>query len=342
MLKQHPLLRYYLGKIAAYMLTIWGAFTITFFLFRLLPVNPIESWVKALERQYAKTIAAGPEMVNFYKEQFGLNGTLLEQYVRYLYNVIIKQDLGPSFINFPTPVQDLIMQRLGWTLLLMGTSIAISWVLGLLLGLVAGWFREKRWSGVLTNVSIALSQIPAYLIALFLVLLFGYQLALFPTRGAYDAQFTVGLNLPFIMSMLWHSVLPISAIVLVTLAAWILSTRSLIITLLGEDYLHYAEAKGLRTQNIMRRYGLRNAMLPQATALALTLGAALSGQLLVEVLFVYPGLGELLSRAIQYFDFNAIMGIILLSIFSVMTASLIIDLLIPIIDPRIRTAIQSS
>jgi peptide/nickel transport system permease protein len=342
MLKRHPLLRYYLGKFAAYVLTMWGAFTITFFLFRLLPVNPIDSWVRSLERQYAKTIATGPEMVNYYKEQFGLNGTLLEQYVRYMYNVIFKQDLGPSFINFPTPVQDLIMQRLGWTLFLMGTSIAISWILGLLLGLIAGWFRDKRWSGVLTNFSIALSQIPAYLIALFLVLFLGYQFGWFPTRGAYDAQYAVGLNGPFLLSMLWHSILPIASIVLVTVAAWILSTRSLIITLLGEDYLHYAEAKGLRTSNVMRRYGLRNTMLPQATALALTLGAALSGQLLVEVLFVYPGLGELLSRAIQYFDFNAIMGIILLSIFSVMTASLIIDLLIPIIDPRIRTSIQSS
>ena len=207
---------------------------------------------------------------------------------------------------------------------------------------MAGWFRERRWSGVLTNVAVGLSQIPAYLIALFLILLLGYQFGWFPTRGAYDAQYEVGLNVPFLLSMLWHSILPITAIVLVTLSAWVLSTRSLIITLLGEDYLHYAEAKGLRTQNVMRRYGLRNAMLPQATALALTLGAALSGQLLVEVLFVYPGLGELLSRAIQYFDFNAIMGIILLSIFSVMTASLVIDLFIPIIDPRIRTAIQSS
>lgn len=342
MLKRHPVLRYYLGKIAAYLFTMWGAFTITFFLFRLLPVNPIDSWVRALERQYAATIATGPEMVNYYKEQFGLNGTLPEQYVRYLYNVIVKQDLGPSFINFPTPVQELIAQRLGWTLFLMGTSIAISWVLGLLFGLMAAWFRERRWSGVMTNVAVAMSQIPAYLIALFLILFLGYQFGWFPTRGAYDAQYPVGLNLPFILSMLWHSILPITAIVLVTMSAWILSTRSLIITLLGEDYLHYAEAKGLRTPNVMRRYGLRNAMLPQATALALTLGAALSGQLLVEVLFVYPGLGELLSRAIQYFDFNAIMGIILLSIFSVMTASLIIDLLIPIIDPRIRTAIQSS
>ena len=130
MLKRHPLLRYYLGKVAAYVFTMWGAFTITFFLFRMLPVNPIDSWVRSLERQYAKTIINGPEMVNYYKEQFGLNGTLPEQYLRYMYNVIFKQDLGPSFINFPTPVQDLIMQRLGWTLFLMGTSIAISWVSG--------------------------------------------------------------------------------------------------------------------------------------------------------------------------------------------------------------------
>jgi peptide/nickel transport system permease protein len=342
MLKQHPLFAYYLGKVVAYVFTIWGAFTITFFLFRLLPVNPIDAWVRSLERQYAATISTGPEMVNYYKEQFGLNGTLGEQYVRYMYNVIIKRDLGPSFINFPTPVQELIGQRLPWTLFLMGASIITAWLLGLLFGLLAGWFREKRWSGALTNFSIALSQIPAYLIGVFLVMFLGYQLGLFPTRGAYDAQYAVGFNPQFIGSLLWHSFLPILSIVLVTVAAWILSTRSLIITLLGEDYLHYAEAKGLRTSNVMRRYGLRNAMLPQATALALTLGAAMSGQLLIEVLFVYPGLGELLSRAIQYFDFNALMGIILLSIFSVMTASLIIDLLIPIIDPRIRTAIQAA
>jgi len=342
MLKQYPLLRYYLGKLIAYAFTIWGAFTITFFLFHLLPVNPIDSWVKSLERQYAKTISTGPQMVAYYKEQFGLNGTLGEQYVRYMYNVIVKRDLGPSFINFPTPVQVLIAQRLPWTLFLMGTSILTAWVLGMLLGLLAGWFRDKRWSGALTNVSIALSQIPAYLVAVFLVLFLGYQLALFPTRGAYDAQYPVGLNMPFLVSLTWHSFLPIAAIVLVTVAAWTLSTRSLIITLLGEDYLHYAEAKGLRTSNVMRRYGLRNALLPQVTGLALTLGAAMNGQLLIEVLFVYPGLGELISRAIQYFDFNALMGVILLSIFSVMTASLIIDLLIPVIDPRIRTAIQAA
>jgi peptide/nickel transport system permease protein len=342
MLKKHPLLAYYLRKVLAYIFTIWGAFTITFFVFRLLPVNPIDSWVKALERQYAAKVSGGDEMVNYYKEQFGLNGTLGEQYVRYIYNVIVKQDLGPSFINFPTPVQDLIAQRLPWTIALLGTSIVLSWVVGLVVGMLAGWFRESRLSGAITNVSIALSQIPPYLVAVFLVLFFGYQVRILPYRGAWDAQYPIGFTWEFISSAITHAILPAMSIVLVSVAGWILSTRSLIITLLGEDYLTYAEAKGLKTSNIMRRYGLRNAMLPQATALALTLGAAMNGQLLIEILFVYPGIGELLSRGIQYFDFNTIMGVILLSIFSVMTASLLVDLALPAIDPRIRTAIQAA
>lgn len=342
MLKKHPLLAYYLRKFLAYIFTIWGAFTITFFVFRMLPINPIDTWVKSLERQYATKVTGGSQMVNYYKEQFGLNGTLGEQYVRYIYNVIVKQDLGPSFVNFPTPVQTLIAQRLPWTLALMGTSIIISWTLGLIIGTLAGWFRDSRVSGAITNLSIALSQIPAYLIAVFLVLFLGYQIKILPYRGAWDAQYPIGFTWEFISSAIVHAILPAMSIVVVSLAGWILSTRSLMITILGEDYLAYAEAKGLKTWTIMRRYGLRNAMLPQATGLALTLGAAMNGQLLIEMLFVYPGIGELMSRGIQYFDFNTIMGVILLSIFAVMTASLIVDLLLPLIDPRIRTSIQAA
>ena len=342
MLKKHPVLAYYLKKIVAYVFTIWGAFTITFLVFRLLPVNPIDTWIKSLERQYAAKVEGGAEMVNYYKEQFGLNGTLPEQYVRYVYNVIVKQDLGPSFINFPTSVQDLILQRLPWTIALLGTSVVLSWVLGLAIGLFAGWFRDSRLSGAITNISIVLSQIPPYLLAVFLVLFFGYQLKVLPYRGAWDAQYPIGFTWEFISSVLSHAILPAMSIVLVALAGWILSTRSLIITLLGEDYLTYAEAKGLKTGNIMRRYGMRNAMLPQATALALTLGAVMNGALLIEIMFVYPGIGELLSRSIQLFDFNTITGIILLSIVSVMTASLMVDLALPLIDPRIRTSIQAA
>lgn len=337
MRKKHPLLTYSLKKIGAYLFTVWGAFTITFFLFRALPMNPIEAWLRMLERQYAVKMEEGQEMVDYYSEQIGMKGPLFRQYFRYLYSVVVKRDLGPSFVNFPTKVQDLIAQRLPWTITLLGTSVLISWVLGLLLGLVIGWFRDARLSGAVTNLSIALSQIPPYLLAVFLVLLFGYQLHALPYRGAWDAQYPIGWNLPFLGSALRHAVLPAASIVLVSLAGWILSTRSLLVTVLGEDYLGYAEAKGLAPWNIMRRYGLRNVMLPQATALALSLGAVMNGTLLIELLFVYPGVGELMSRAIQLFDINTIMGIILLSIVSVMTASLIVDLLLPLIDPRLRT-----
>lgn len=341
MFKRHPLLKYYLNKIITYIVTIWGAFTIAFFLFHSMPTNPVDSWIKSLQRQYAVNMEGGEEMVNYYKEQFGLNGTLWDQYTHYLYNLVVKQDLGPSFINFPTPVQNLLIQRLPWTLGLMGVSVLTSWILGLIIGGAAGWFRSSPISGWLTNISILLSQIPAYLIAIFLVLFLAYQVKVFPTRGAYDAQYAIGWNWNFIKSVVWHSFLPALAIIIVSLAGWILSTRSLIVSILGEDYLMYAEAKGLRPWDIMSRYALRNALLPQAMGLALTLGFMMSGQLLIEMLFVYPGIGELMMRGIQVFDFNTMMGIIILSIFSVMTASLVVELLLPVIDPRIRKEIMA-
>jgi peptide/nickel transport system permease protein len=341
MFKKYPVISYYLGKIFVYLFTIWGAFTITFFMFRLIPTNPVDSWVRSLEQQYSVKIEGGSELVDYYKEQFGLSGTLWEQYTRYLYNIVVKQDLGPSFINFPTPVSELIAERIPWTVGLLSVSILLAWVLGLLTGTIAGWFRNSLISDALTNVSIALSQIPPYLIAVFLVLFIGYQWKLLPTRGAWDAQYSIGWSWDFIRSVLRHSILPALSIVIVSLASWILSTRSLIVSILGEDYLLYAEAKGLKPWDIMTRYALRNAMLPQATGLALTLGSMMSGQLLIEMMFVYPGLGELMSRAIQVFDFNAMMGIIILSIVSVMTASLLVDLALPLIDPRVRSSIQA-
>jgi len=228
------------------------------------------------------------------------------------------------------------MRRLPWTVGLLSFSIVIAWVLGLLVGTIAGWFRDSTASDWLTNFAIALSQIPPYLVAIFLVLIVGYQLKLLPTRGSFDGQYAIGFNWNFIKSVVSHSILPALAIIVVSLAGWTLSTRSLIINILGEDYLMYAEAKGLTPWEIMTRYALRNAMLPQAMGLALTMGFLMSGQLLIEILFVYPGIGELMARAIAVFDYNSMMGIILLSVFSVMTASLIVELALPIIDPRIR------
>jgi peptide/nickel transport system permease protein len=337
--RKYPIFAYYLNKLVAYVLTIFGAITITFFLFRLVPSNPVENWVRSLERR-SLTLQGGDALINSYKEQFGMNGTLWEQYTRYMYNLVFKFDLGPSFIAFPTPVRDLLVNAIPWTVGLMSFSILIAWVLGLFIGATAAWFRDSPTSGVITNISIALSQVPAYLIALFLVLFLGYQWKLLPTRGAFDGQFDIGWNLGFIRSLAIHSILPSLSIIIVSLAGWILSTRSLVISNIGEDYLMYAEAKGLKPTAVMVRYALRNALLPQATGLALTMGTIMNGLLLIEIMFVYPGLGQVMSRAVQIFDYNTMMGIIILSIISVMTASLIVDLLLPVLDPRVRTALK--
>jgi len=339
--RKYPILAYYARKFFTYFLTIFGALTITFFMFRLIPSNPIENWVKSLQRTYSVTMNDGGAMVASYKEKFGMNGTIWEQYVRYMYNLIFKGDLGPSFINFPTPVMDLLLQAIPWTLGLLSISIVISWVLGLLIGAAAAWFRDTWVSDAITNLSIALSQVPSYLIALFLVLFIGYQWKLLPTRGAWDAQYEIGWTWDFIKSVISHGILPALAIIIVSLASWILSTRSLVVSNIGEDYLKYAEAKGLKPGDIMVKYALRNAMLPQATGLALTLGSMMSGQLLIENMFIYPGLGQLMGRAVGIFDYNMMMGVIILSVVSVMTASLVVDLLLPVIDPRVRTAIKA-
>jgi peptide/nickel transport system permease protein len=256
-------------------------------------------------------------------------------------NLFFEFDLGPSFIAFPTPVQDLLLRALPWTVGLMTVSVLISWGLGLLIGAVAAWHHDSPASGIITNISIALSQVPAYLIALFLLLFLGYQWNLLPTRGAFDGQYDIGWNWNFIRSLTTHSILPSLSIIIVSLAGWILSTRSLVISNIGEDYLMYAEAKGLISGAIIVRYALRNALLPQATGLALTMGAMMNGQLLIEMMFVYPGLGQVMSRAVQIFDYNTMMGVIIFSIISVMTASLLVDLLLPVLDPRVRTAIKA-
>jgi peptide/nickel transport system permease protein len=339
MLKRYPLLSYIIRKLLAYVLTIWAALTLTFFLFRTIPGDPVSAWVGSLQRQYAVKVAGGGAMVDEYRRMFGLDKSIPEQYVDWMYNAVVLRRLGPSFINFPRPVEELLAERLPWTVGLLSVSVVLAWVIGVLAGTAAAWWRGSWASSVLSNLSIMLSQVPPYLVALLLVLVLAYQFHLLPARGAWDAQYPPGFNLPFILSVIKHGILPASSIILVSIAGWVLSTRSLVVNIMGEDYLLYAEAKGLPERQIMTRYALRNALLPQATGLALSLGFIMGGQLLIETLFVYPGLGDLLNRAIGSFDFNTIMGCIALSIVTVMTASLIVDLLLPLIDPRVRATL---
>ncbi|MBZ0291164.1 MAG: ABC transporter permease [Anaerolineae bacterium] len=329
--------RYVLRRLAIYFLTIFGSFTIAFVFFHLIPGDPIGALLTSLQSRSAYLSQASQEMVDHYKEFLGLGGSLPEQYIRYISNVLLRFDFGPSLVAFPTPSQELIFRALPWTIGLLGLSVIISWILGIIVGGIVGWLRTSRASGTLTLLAIAFSQIPQYIVALMLLFIFAFTLAWLPVRNAYPANITPGLTIEFVLGVIRHGLLPAFAIVLVSVSGWILSTRSLVVSILGEDYLLYAQAKGLSKRNIFIQYVLRNALLPQLTALAISLGFIVNGALLVETLFNYPGLGSLLVTAVGILDFNTIQGIVLISIFSVLTANLVLDLALPLVDPRIRT-----
>lgn len=335
-LKVHPLVTYLIQRLLTYLLTIFGSFSVAFIFFRMIPGNPIGALLNSMRQQYSYTIPNAEEMIEEYEKLLGLDGSWFDQYIRYVSNVFLRFDFGPSLTAFPTHAQVLILGALPWTLGLLMVSILISWALGVILGGIVGWRREFPGSQFITTVAIALAQVPQYFVALFLIFLFAYGLMWLPARGAYPATTTPGLSLNFILGVLRHALLPALSIVLVSVSGWLISTRSLMISILGEDYLLFAQAKGLKPGYIFSRYALRNALLPQLTGLAISLGFIMNGSFLVEYIFTYPGIGTLFVNAIGILDYNTVQGIVLISIIAVLTANLILDLLLPLVDPRIR------
>lgn len=335
-LAAHPLAGYAIRRFGLYLVELWGALTIAFFFFRLIPGDPIRTFIQTLQQNYVYNAQASAEVVARYEKEFGLDGNIFVQYLRYMRKLIFEQDLGPSLINYPTPAQEVIRHSLPWTIGLLGISAVLAWILGLAIGAVAGWRRGKIGSEIATNLSIALAHVPFFFVALILVYVFAYTLGMLPARSAYDSRIEPGLSPDFIGSVLKHGFLPGLSIVVIGTFGWILSTRMLMIPVLGEDYLTYAEAKGLKPSRILSRYALRNCYLPQITAFGISLGFIFNGNVLVEQLFNYPGLGTTLVNAIKQLDFNTVLGVTDIAIFSVLTAVLLLDLLLPVLDPRVK------
>jgi len=335
-LYHHPYVNYAIQRVLLFFVTLWGALTLAFFFFRLIPGDPISAYVASLESSGAYGTQVGQEIIDHYKEAFGLQGNLFQQYVRYLQQVLISHDLGPALMNFPTPAQVLIVRALPWTVGLLGLSVIFSWCVGVVIGGLVAWRRNSRGSQFITNLAVTFSNVPNYFIALFLVFIFAYRLDWLPPTAAYDPHYDPGWNLDFIMSVIQHGTLPAASLVFIFLCRDTLSTRMLTVTTLGEDYLTYADAKGLPQRQILTQYALRNCILPQVTAVAIQLGFIFNGAVILERVFNYPGLGNLLIQAIGQLDYNTIQGIITFSIVGVLTANLIIDLMLPFIDPRIK------
>jgi len=326
---------YIIRRVIIYLITLFLSFTVVFFFLRMIPGDPVTRFVRMIEQRFSYS-PMSIETINAWKTRFGLEGDIFTQYRRYLERVFLNFDLGPSFVAFPTPVQDVIAFRLPWTIFLLGLATIISWVIGTIVGALAGWKRGTKLDSILFSIALCMSQIPYYIIAILLVLLLSYIFRVFPPRFALSLQINL-FNLEFITNLLYNSFLPVLSLVLVLSFGWLLSARFITISILGEDYLLFAQAKGLKKIRLLNRYILRNALLPQATGLAMSLGFIVNGSYLVEWIFQYPGIGGLLQFAINILDYNTIQGIVLMSIFTVLTANLIIDLTYPLIDPRIRT-----
>jgi peptide/nickel transport system permease protein len=328
-------LQYISGRIGSYLVVLFIGLTITFFLPRLLPSDPIENYIFQLESQAGQTMT--PEEVASIRETlqqiYGLEGSLSSQYLGYLKRVVLKFDFGPSLANFPTPVIELILTALPWTVGLMGISVIISWVIGNLVGLMAGFFHDSRGATALEVLGVMLYPIPAYIVALVLIMLFAYVWPIFPlTTTIRPGPLTIEKT----RVILYHSFLPALANILTRLGWNILSMKAVSFSNKEEAYVTYARLKGVRPRTIMTEYVARNSILPQITRLSLSLGAIFGGTLLIEILFSYPGLGLLMRTAAGTGDYNLLYGTIIITIVAVATAALAIDLLYPLFDPRIR------
>ena len=329
-----PALMIYIGRrLVAYLLTVFVAISANFVIPRLIPGDPISALLDQMA-QHGEIVSGGTEIIEAYKEQFGLNGSWFEQYVRYL-GSLLRGDLGPSIMAFPTTVQELLFTALPWTMGLLLVATVISWILGNLLGAIVGWRRESKTNSAIVVLSLGLNQIPYYFVALLLVFFFSYNLHIFPSSGGFRLIGGRPEGIRLVWDIIYHATLPALSIVIASVGFWVITMRSMILTTLGEDYILLAEAKGLKRQVVLTKYALRNALLPQVAAFGIALGFVMNGSILTETIFNYPGLGALLLSAIGNLDYNLLQGILLLTILSVLTANLLLEILYPIIDPRI-------
>jgi peptide/nickel transport system permease protein len=327
-------LAYIARRFGVFLLIVWLAATLNFFLPKLSGQDPVRT--KLLQSaQLGGYVHAGLEdMVKEYDRRFGLDRPLWRQYLTYL-GATARLDFNYSIANYPRTVGEMIAEAVPWTVGLLGTTTLLSFVIGTLLGALLAWPGAPRWMRWLMPPLWALHAIPFFLLGLILMYLLAFQVQLLPIFGGYTAGAIPSLSFGFLWDVVSHALLPAMSIVLVATGGWALAMRGMMVTTMGEDYVTFADAKGLKSATIFLRYCLRNAILPQTTALALALGQILSGAVLVEVIFGYPGIGALLFQAIQENDFFLIQGIVFTVIVALGLATLILDVVYPWLDPRI-------
>jgi peptide/nickel transport system permease protein len=322
-----------LPRLVQWLVVIFVGVTITFLIPRLSPINPIDNALGRLTTFQTISPEAAIALRETLLDLYGLEGNIFQQYLNF-WKRLFQGDLGPSFSAFPTPVTEIIGNSIAWTMGLLGSAIVLSWLLGLVLGSLAGYFSNRWWSQVLEKSLVTIYPVPYYILAFVLLMLLTYYWPLFPLVGG--ARGTPGFTVAYLSSLLYYSFLPGLSIIIGATAFRFIMAKALTSTEVSSDYVHYAELAAVPRRKILWFYIIRNTMLPQVTDLGLSLGAIFEGALITEVVFGYPGVGYTLYNAINAADYNLIMGITLLSIVGIATASLLVDLSYPLFDPRVR------
>src|SRR5580693_1200175 len=327
-------MRYVLRRLGFFVLTLWAALTFNFLLPRLMPGNPALAMLGKFHGNLT------PQSLNALEILFGVNThkSLPVQYVDYLHQ-IVTGNFGTSLDFYPASVTSVIGSAIWWTLGLVGVTTVLAFVLGTGLGIVSAWRRGGRLDSILPPVFVITSAVPYFWVGMVLVLIFGITLGWLPSQGGfYVSTDTPALSLVYVEDVLSHAALPAISLLITTIGTWILTMRNTMITTLAEDYVRMARAKGLPGWRIMLDYAARNAILPNLVGFAMSLGFVVSGAILIEDVFNYPGVGYMLLQAVSSEDYALMQGLFLLITVAVLVAILIADLLTAFLDPRTRAA----
>jgi len=326
--------RYFLNKALWFLVTLVCAFILNFFLPRLMPGDPVAAIVARMAQGMSN--ATGVQAIyQQYTELFGTNKPLLQQFFIYVNNVL-HGNFGFSFSFYPRTVASVIKSSIWWTICLQFPAIIVGWLIGNTLGALAA-YRKKGFDKVLMPVSIFVSNFPAFGMAVILMVVFGVGLKWFPTSGGYGFDLIPNLSWKFIWSVIVHYQLPFWSIVLIAIGMQAIGMRSMAIYELNADYVKYSRFMGIKDRKIIR-YVFRNAMLPQVTGLALSIGTMVGGALVAEIIFSYPGLGYTMLNAIMGGDYPLISATTLIVTLMVLTTMFLIDIIYAFIDPRIKAA----
>jgi peptide/nickel transport system permease protein len=325
-------MKYIFRQIGLYLLAAWASLTLNFILPRMMPGDPVTALIG---RMHGRLTANEIEAI---KQAYGFtNGPILNQYFQYVSHAL-RGDFGISISAYPAKVSTIIATGFMWTVLLGVVTLLISFVVGTALGVLIAWKRNGFLDSTLPGLTGFVGSFPYFWLAMVALYFMGFKLGWFPMAHAYDDYLSPGFSWDYISSVMVHMVLPAGTIILVSVGGWMMGMRSTMISVLNEDYITMAEAKGLSQRTVMFRYAMRNAILPNITQFGMSIGFILAGQLLTEMVFSYPGLGFYLVRSVTTLDYPLMQALFLMITLAVLVANFLVDILYVQLDPRVRVS----